>query len=377
MVIYLDNSATTLPYPEVIDVYYKALQEYYGNPSSLHRIGSNANQVLQGARKVISNLLQVSPEEIIFTSGGTEGNNMAIQGVAYQYKSRGRHIITSQIEHASVLYTCQHLEKNGFEVTYLPVNSEGVVSIDDIKHALRPDTILVSVMHVNSEIGSIQPIREIGALLKQYPKVLFHVDAVQSIAKIPVWPKEWGIDLLTISGHKFHGPKGTGALYKAKHVQLQPIVIGGGQEFGLRSGTQNVPGIIAFTKAFRISMERQPQFQQSVGRMRQYLWDKLHSIDRITINSPIEGAPHIINISIVGIKPEVMLHALEKRQVMVSTRSACSSKEEKISHVLQALHLPYERAASAIRLSLSSFNTMEEMDRVVEAIQESICELTI
>lgn len=377
MVIYLDNSATTFPYPEVIDVYHKALHDYYGNPSSLHRIGSEADQVLQGARKVIANLLQVLPEEIIFTSGGTEGNNMAIQGVAHQYKSRGKHIITSQIEHASVLHTCQHLERLGFDVTYLPVNADGVVSVEDVKDAMRPDTILVSIMHVNSEIGSIQPIREIGALLAQYPKVIFHVDAVQSIAKLPVKPKEWGIDLLTISGHKFHGPKGTGALYKAKHIQLQPVVFGGGQEFGYRSGTQNVPGIIAFTKAFRISMERQSHFQQSVGELRQYLWRKLAGINRIVINSPREGAPHILNISVMGIKPEVMLHALEKRGVMVSTRSACSSKEEKISHVLQALHLPYERAASALRLSLSSFNTKEEMDRTVEAIQDCIRELTI
>lgn len=373
--IYLDNSATTRPYPEVIEVYTRSLQEYYGNPSSLHQMGAEASKVLHAARQVAAKLLQASPEEIIFTTGGTEGNNLAILGAVRHYAGRGRHIITSQIEHSSVLNTFQYLESHGFEVTYLPVNHQGHICINDLESAIRTDTILVSIMHVNSEIGSIQPIAEIGQLLSKYPKIIFHVDAVQSFAKIPLKPKSWGIDLLTLSGHKFHGPKGTGLLYKAKKIQLQPLQFGGGQENGFRSGTENVPGIIAFTKAMRMSSDRQAQFHEEVGLLRSRLWQGLKAIPDVSINSPMDGAPHIVNISVVGIKPEVMLHALEEKGVYVSTKSACSSKEETISHVLQAIQLPLDRAKSALRISLSSFNTAAEIDETLAKIQETITEL--
>lgn len=374
MQIYLDNSATTRPYSEVIDVYTKALHEYYGNPSSLHRVGTEAAKVLLAARQVAANSLQVTPEEIIFTTGGTEGNNLAIAGAAMHYVSRGKHLITSQIEHSSVLHTFRYLESQGFEVTYLPVNAEGHVSLDDLEKAIRPDTTVVSIMHVNSEIGTIQPIAHVGALLKKFPKVVFHVDAVQSFAKIPVHVKSWGIDLMTISGHKFHGPKGTGLLYKSNKIKLQPLQYGGGQELGLRSGTENVPGIIAFTKALRISIERQAKFMQEVGALRERLWQGLQTMEGITINSPREGAPHIINISAVGHKPEVMLHSLEEKGVYISTKSACSSKEERISHVLEAIQLPVNRAKSALRLSLSSYNTQEEIDFTIDAIRRTLTE---
>lgn len=375
MKVYLDNSATTIPYPEVVDVYTKALKEYYGNPSSLHRLGAEADKVLTAARQMAANLLQISPEEVIFTSGGTEGNNLAISGVAFQYSRRGKHLITTQIEHSSVLNTFHFLENQGFEVTYLPVDANGMISLDDLKKSIRSDTILVSIMHVNSELGTIQPIEEVGSLLRNFSKIIFHVDAVQSFAKIPVKPKIWGIDLLTLSGHKFHGPKGTGLLYKSKNIQLQPLMFGGGQEFGFRSGTQNVPGVIAFTKAMRMSSDRQSQFQSDVGGLRDRLWHELEQIPGITINSPMVGAPHILNISAVGIKPEVMLHALEDKGVYVSTKSACSSKEESISHVLQAIHLPIERAKSALRISLSNFNTLEEINYAIQMIKETISEL--
>ncbi len=375
MMIYLDNSATTKPYTEVIEVYTKALQEYYGNPSSLHQLGANAAKVLQAAREVSANLLQVSPEEIIFTTGGTEGNNLAILGVAFQYSRRGKHLITSQIEHSSVLHTFRYLEQQGFEVTYLPVDHQGHISITDVEKALRSDTTLVSIMHVNSEIGTIQPIAEIGKLLSKRPKTIFHVDAVQSYAKIPVSPKSWGIDLLTVSGHKLHGPKGTGLLYKAEKIRLQPLQYGGGQENGLRSGTENVPGIIAFTKAMRMSSERQRQFETEVGSLRKRLWQGLEAIPDVTINSPQIGVPHILNFSVPGIKPEVMLHALEEKGIYVSTKSACSSKEESISHVLQAIDLPIDRSKSALRISLSSFNTVTEIDYTLEKIKEMIIEL--
>lgn len=359
----------------MIDVYSKALQEYYGNPSSLHQIGVQADKVLASAREMAASLLEVLPEEIIFTTGGTESNNMAILGAVQSYRNRGKHLITTQIEHSSVLNTFTELQNRGFDVTYLPVDRNGVISVSDLEKALRPDTILVSIMHVNSEIGSIQPIAAIGELLERYPKIIFHVDAVQSFAKIALHPKKWAIDLLSISGHKFHGPKGTGLLYKSKKISLAPIQFGGGQEYGLRSGTQNVPGIIAFTKAMRLSKERQVFFETEVRVLRERLWQGLQAVQEVSINSPQDGAPHILNISVDGIKAEVMLHALEKRGIMVSTRSACSSKEEKISYVLEAIQLPRDKAISALRISLSSFTTAEEIDKTIHAIKQCIIEL--
>lgn len=375
MFIYLDNSATTVPYPEVMDVYNQASKEYYGNPSSLHKIGSEADKVLRSAREVAANVLHIFPDEIIFTAGGTEGNNMAIQGVAYRYRERGKHLITTQIEHASVLNTFKHLESEGYSVTYLPVDRNGHVAVTEVEAAIRKDTILVSIMHVNSEVGVVQPIAAIGDIVKKHPKIIFHVDAVQSFGKIPLHIKKWGIDLLTLSGHKFHGPKGAGLLYKAEKVALQPLFFGGGQEFGLRSGTQNVPQIIAFTKALRMSAERQSHFNEQVGRLRERLWGGLETIHEAVINSPKEGAPHIVNVSFIGIKPEVMLHALEKRGILVSTKSACSSKEQKTSHVLEAMHVPVQQAQSALRFSLSSFTTEREIDATIVAIKQCVIEL--
>jgi cysteine desulfurase len=370
--IYLDNSATTQPYAEVVDTYAKALQQYYGNPSSLHHVGIEAEKMLAAARQIAADLLQVERDEIFFTSGGTEGNNLALFGVAREYAKRGKHLIVSQVEHSSVLEVFRQLEKEGFEVTYLPVDRHGRISIRDLEQAIREDTILVSIMCVNNEIGTIQPIAEIGTILSKHPKVHFHVDAVQAFGKIPVIPKAWRVDLLTLSGHKFHGPKGTGLLYKSKKTRLHPLMIGGGQEEGVRPGTQNVPGIIAFTKAMRISAENTLKFGKEVGHLRELLWQGIENIPGLFINSPKDGAPHILNFSAPGIKAEVLLHSLEEKGIFVSTKSACSSKEESISHVLEAIKLPKERAKSAIRVSLSRFNTKEEIEYVVLTLRDTI-----
>lgn len=373
MMIYLDNSATTKPYPEVIEVMAKSMNDYFGNPSSLHKLGVEAERVLTAARKTAAGLLGVLQEEIIYTSSGSEGNNLAIMGIAGSYGERGKHIITSQVEHSSVLEPFRRLERQGFEVTYLPVDRWGRISLTQLEEHLRSDTILVSIMHVNNEIGTIQPIEEIGELLKKYPKTVFHVDAVQSFGKLWINPKKFGIDLLTISGHKFHGPKGVGLLYKNQQVQLDPLILGGGQENGLRSGTENVPGIIAFTKAMRMSLDRMEQFQREVSKMRNRLLEGINGITGIKINSPIENsAPHIINFSVPGIKPEVLLHLLEEKGILVSTKSACSSKESKISHVLKATGIPEDQAKGAIRISLSLDNTMEEINYTIDALNAII-----
>jgi cysteine desulfurase len=376
MNVYLDNSATTRPSPEVLKSMHEVLEKYYGNPSSLHRLGTEAEHLLRRSRELIANLLQVASSEIIFTSGGTEGNNLAIKGIAFEYQKRGKHIITTQIEHASVYEACQALEENfGFQVTYLPVNKEGLISINDLREAIREDTILVSIMHVNNEIGTIQPIEQIGLLLKRFPKILFHVDDVQGYGKVPLSIKGSHIDLLTISGHKFHAPKGIGLLYVREGVHLLPLFHGGAQQDGTRPGTENVAGIVALAKAMRIVKEREGEERIHLRGLQMKAIESLRGLQHMRINTPIESgftSPHILNISFMGIKPEVIVHALEERGILISTRSACSSKVQKPSRILTAMGLKEDEANSAIRISFSAINTTQEIEYLGKVMQEIV-----
>ncbi len=374
--IYLDNSATTRPLPEVVENMIKALTENFGNPSSLHSKGLSAEKVIKKARNLVANKLGVSAGEIYFTSGGTEGNNLAIKGISYQHKKRGKHLITTEIEHPSVLETCIALDEEGYDVTFLKADQQGFISLDELEKVIRPDTILVSIFHVNSELGTIQPIDKIGKLIKEKNRnTYFHVDAVQSFGKILLQPALWDIDLLTISAHKINGPKGIGALYIKKGSSLKPQQIGGGQENGIRSGTENTPGIAGFIPA----VEALPDF--SVQYNRATVLDRLrnHFITRIKekypvvkINSPQEGAPHIINLSFPGLKGEVLVHSLAAEGIYVSTGSACHSRSQEKSHVLRAIKLSPELIEGTIRVSLSPYNSVEELEIAVDKIITSI-----
>lgn len=371
--IYLDNSATTKPFPEVVDSFVTVATKYFGNPSSLHELGMKAERLLTQAREQIAAALGVKPNEIIFTSGGTEANNFAIKGVALQYRHRGNHIITTAIEHPSVSEPCQQLEQLGFEVTYLPVNENGIVTVEEVKKALRDDTILVSIMHVNNEVGSIQPVEEIGALLARYPKTIFHVDRVQGISKVPLDMKKARIDLCTMSAHKFHGLRGAGILYVRQGIQLSPLLAGGGQEMQFRSGTENVPAIVAMAKALRMSLEKYDKQIDYLLEVKQVWFNELKTIPSIQINTPFaHSAPHIINFSLNDIKPEVFVHELEKRDIFVSTTSACSSKKKTPSKTLLAMGADDKRAESGIRISLSFENTLEEIPTAIAAMKEAI-----
>lgn len=376
--IYFDYSATSPVHPEAARSVSEVMMRYYGNPSSLHRLGVEAERLLTRAREQIADLLRVPHSTLIFTSGGSESNNLAIKGVASRWSSRGRHIITSAIEHPSVYEACRQLERDGYELTVLPVDAEGRVQPSQVEKAIREDTVLVSIMQVNSEIGSIQPIQEISAVLRRYPKVIFHVDAVQAAGKMPVHPEELGVDLLTISGHKFGAPKGIGLLYKREGIELEPQIAGGGQEGGLRSGTENVPYIVGMAKAFRLALADQAAAWQHVSELRNILLDRLADVPGLQLNSPSDagyGVPHIVNFSCVGLKSEVVVHALEQRGFCISSRSACSSRDNQPSRVLLALGLSEELAASGLRISLAKDHTKEQVERLAAALQETVSEL--
>ncbi|WP_156291484.1 cysteine desulfurase family protein [Oceanobacillus salinisoli] len=372
--IYLDNSATTKPDPAVLESFNQVSRQYYGNPSSIHQFGGTAEKLLITAKKQAAEILQVEKEELIFTSGGTEGNNMAIKGVALEHQNRGKHIITSEIEHPSVFEACESLKKLGFEITYLPVNDKGVISISDLKAAIRDDTILISIMHVNNEIGSIQPIEEIGAIAGNYPKLFFHVDDVQGLGKVPLDLKKSGIDLCTYSGHKIHGLKGTGMLYVNKRTKLFPLFHGGSQESALRSGTENLAGIVAMVKALRLIKEKEKNEIAKMYEMQQFIMNEVKAIDGVNMNTPEEAAPHIVNISVPGIKPEVIIHMLGEQNIFISTKSACSSKLKDESKVLAACGFQADRTTSALRISLSYDNTMEEIKTFIGALKSAISE---
>ncbi|UOQ86298.1 cysteine desulfurase family protein [Gracilibacillus salinarum] len=360
--IYLDNSATTRPSPEVLESFTKASSHFFGNPSSIHGIGMEAERLLRKSREQAGSILQVQPNEIIFTSGGTEGNNIAIKGAALAHQNRGKHIITTAIEHPSVLEACHGLESLGFEVTYLPVNADGFVEAKSVKNAIRKDTILVSIMHVNNEIGTIQPIEEIGAIVKDYPKALFHVDYVQGFGKLPLNIDKSHIDLCTISAHKIHGLKGTGLLVVKNGVRLFSLAHGGGQERSIRSGTENVAGIVAFVKAMRLAKEQQNEAVDKICELKKYLINQLQSMAKVKLNTPATGsAPHIVHFSVPGYKPEVMIHALEESDIYISTKSACSSKSADESAVLIACGKDRSVATSGLRVSMSYETTEEEI----------------
>jgi cysteine desulfurase len=374
--IYFDNSATTKPYKEVVDSFVKVSSEFFGNPSSLHGLGVQAEKLLTQARTQVANLLGVKPTEIYFTSGGTESNNLAIKGSAILHKNKGKHMILSSIEHPSVRGAMEQLEKLGFEITYLPADQHGRVRVEDVKASIQKNTILVSVMQVNNEVGTIQPITEIGELLNQYPSILFHVDAVQAVGKVPLNLIENRVDLCSFSAHKFHGLKGTGALFIREGVRLDPLLSGGNQEWKVRSGTENVAGAVAMAKALRMTIGSSETGLERMKRVKSLLRKGLSRIDGVTINTPLENsAPHILNFSIRGVKAEVLIHTLEQKGIYLSTTSACSSKKQLPSQTLLAMGIPDDLADSAFRISLSYDNSEDEAQKVIVAIEEGAKQL--
>ncbi|MCQ6278382.1 cysteine desulfurase family protein [Bacillus sp. EB600] len=371
--IYFDNSATTKPYTEVVDSFVKVTNKYFGNPSSLHGLGGQAEQLLTQARAQIASLLKVNASEVYFTSGGTESNNLAVKGTALMmHKGRGRHIITTSIEHPSISNAMEQLEQLGFSVTYLPVDQNGVVQVEAVEKAIRPDTILISTMYINNEVGSIQPIKEIGKLLERFPKILFHVDAVQAVGKLPVDLKEFGVDLFSISAHKFHGLKGSGMLFIRDGVKIASLNSGGNQENNIRSGTENVAGAVAMAKALRITMDRYEARIKNLNEIQKALLYKLSEIPEITIHTPIDhkAVPHIINFSAAWMNAETFIHALEQEEIYASTTSACSSKGKQPSKTLLAMGVTKNLAERAIRISLSFDNTMDEALKFIAAVKQ-------
>lgn len=376
--VYLDNSATTRTDPEVIRVMADVMEKVYGNPSSLHGIGDKAHRLIGEAREAVARTLGVQPREIVFTSGGTESNNLAIKGVAERFRNRGRHLITTEVEHPSVYQAFRQLEERGWRVTYLPVDRLGRVSEEDVEKALTEDTVLVSVMHVNNEVGTIQPVEAIGRVLRSKPKVIFHVDAVQAFGKLELDPVRWGVDLLSISGHKFHGPKGVGALYIREGLRLTPLLAGGGQEGGLRSGTENVPGIAGLAKAAILAQQRRETARQWQRWKEELIQAVTSRLEGVVVNGDTTtegGAPHILSLSFPGLKSEVIVHALEQEKVFVSSKSACSSKKETPSRVLTAMGLDDRTAIGSIRISMGYDTVESDIRQCAQALIRVIPEL--
>ncbi|MBY7143882.1 cysteine desulfurase [Virgibacillus sp. NKC19-3] len=370
--IYLDNSATTKPDPAVLKSFERVSSQYFANPSSIHQLGGETEKLLKQAKKQAASILKVSPDEIVFTSGGTEGNNTAIKGIALEHQERGKHIITSEIEHPSVHDACQSLESLGFDITYLPVNQAGVITVEDVENAIKHDTILISLMHVNNELGSIQPIKEIGEIAKRHPKLFFHVDDVQGIGKVPLPLRDSGIDLCTFSAHKIHGLKGTGILYVGNRTKLFPLLHGGSQEQGIRSGTENLAGAVAMVKALRFIKEREKKEVHRLYELSDYLKSELQQLTSVEVNTADHAAPHIINFSVVGAKPEVIIHMLGEENIFISTKSACSSKQKDESKVLTACGFDKARSTSALRVSLSYQTTRDDITVFLQAIEKAI-----
>ncbi|PQW02981.1 cysteine desulfurase family protein [Enterococcus faecium] len=363
--IYFDNSATTPIFPQSLDAYVKTSQRIIGNLSSLHDLGNQANRLLQQARKQIADLIHVEPEEIYFTSGGTEGDNWVLKGTMIEKREYGNHMIISGVEHPAVSETAEQLKELGIEVSIAPVDKRGFVRVDELKELIRKETVLVSVMAVNNEVGSIQPIQEISDLLDDFPKIHFHVDAVQAIGKVPFsqWLTE-RVDFATFSAHKFHGPRGTGFIYWKKGRRLAPLLTGGGQERNQRSGTENVPGIVAMVKALRLSLEIKEQKPEQTQRLKVALINALKTYEKVTIFSEgTDYAPHILCFALKGIRGEVLVHALEEKQIFVSTTSACSSRKHMASSTLHAMHVPNDLATSAVRISLDENNSLAEVEQ--------------
>ena len=375
MQVYLDNSATTKCYDEVAELVCRVMCEDYGNPSSMHHKGVEAEQYVRYAKETLARLMKVNEKEILFTSGGTESDNIALIGTAMAHHRRGRHLITTRMEHPAVLQTMTYLERQGFDVTYLSVDREGRIRLQELERAIRKDTILVSIMHVNNEIGSVQPIAEAGELIKRCnPQTLFHVDAVQGFGKFRIYPSRMNVDLLSVSAHKIHGPKGVGFLYIRAGARVNPIIYGGGQQKGMRSGTENVPGIAGLAKAADLVYENLDQDVDRRYELRQKLIDGVSRIEDVRVNGcpGREGAPHIVSLSVRGVRSEVLLHALEEKEIYVSAGSACSSNKPQISDTLKAIGVERDLLGSTIRFSLSVFTTAAEIEYTIQALEEMV-----
>jgi len=373
MEIYLDNSATTRCFDEVAQVVADRMTIDYGNPSSMHLKGLDAERYVKQATEVIAKTLKVNEKEIVYTSGGTESDNMAIIGAAMANGRAGKHIITTAIEHPAVGQCMKYLEKEGYEITYLQPDKSGCIRLEELENSIRPDTILVSVMAVNNEIGTIQPIEQAGELIKRKnANTLFHVDAVQGYGKMELYPRKWKIDMLSVSGHKIHGPKGVGFLYVNEKVKIAPIILGGGQQKNMRSGTENVPGVAGLAKAAELVYANMECDINKMYCLRDYFISQIRKMDGVTVNGA-EGrksAPHIVSVSIEGVRAEVLLHALEEKEIYISAGSACSSHKPVPSATLQAIGLPKELLGSTVRFSFSVFTTKEEIDLALKALNE-------
>lgn len=375
MEIYLDHAATTWVYPQVAETVRGIMCEEFGNPSSMHMKGVQAERIVRNAVKTIAGILKASEKEIFFTSGGTESNNWALAGAARANQRRGKRIITTKIEHASVAAPLKALEEQGFEVVRIGTDENGVADLEELKAAVNEETILVSVMMVNNEIGTLQPIKEISEAVKAIKKdVLVHVDAIQAFGKYKIVPKQMGIDLLSVSGHKIHAPKGTGFLYVSEKVRLLPLIYGGGQQNGMRSGTDNVPGIAGLAQAAQIMYNELTANTQHMRSLRERLIGGLEEIDGVVINSPKgeAAAPHIVSASFTGIRSEVLLHSLEEREIYISAGSACSSHKRAPSATLSAIGCDKGRLESALRFSLCETTTQEEIDTLLQVLKELV-----
>lgn len=402
MEVYLDNSATTKPDPGVVTEMSRIMEEVYGNPSSMHMAGVEAEKILRASSDMIAKTLRCKPSEILYTSGGTESDNTALLGVAHARRRAGRHIITTCIEHPAVLETCKYLENEGYEIDYLSTDPYGVIDTEELRSLIRPDTILVSIMHTNNEIGSLQPIEEAGRIIKEVnPSCIFHTDAVQGYGKARILPGRQNIDLISISAHKFHGPRGVGFLYIKEGTRIDPIIFGGGQQKGMRSGTENVAGIYGMALAAKKAYDELDENVACMYRLKKQLTEELTSIDGVRINGVIvpdsastessdtDGAasgasdvsneridaPHIVSASFEGVRSEVLLHALEDRGIYVSSGSACSSNRPHISATLKAIGLPDKLLDSTIRFSMSAETTSEELEYTVATLRELLPDL--
>lgn len=373
MEVYFDNAASTKVLEPVKDIVLKVMTEDYGNPSAKHRKGMIAEQYVKEAAEIIADTLKVAPKDILFTSGGSESNNMALIGTAMANKRSGNHIISTGIEHPSVYNPLAYLEEQGFTVTYLSVDGNGAISLEELEQAIRPETILVSVMYVNNEIGAVAPVEAISKVIKKKnPAILFHVDAIQAYGKFVIRPKRQGIDLLSVSSHKIHGPKGIGFLYIDPRVKIRPLIYGGGQQRGLRAGTENVPGVAGFGVAAKFMYTDHEKKMSAMTELKDYMIERLQEIDGVTVNSQKGNlsSPQIVSASFLGIRSEVLLHALEDKGIYVSSGSACSSNHPGVSGTLVGIGVKKELLDSTLRFSFGVFSTKDEVDTCIDTLKE-------
>lgn len=376
MKAYLDNAATTMPFPEVREIMMQTMEMDYGNPSSMHQLGIDAENYIKEARRIIAKSLKAEEKEIIFTSGGTESNNQALIGTALANKRKGMHLITTRIEHASVYNPMLFLEEQGFRVSYISVDKNGHINMEELLDSICEETILVSIMYVNNEIGAVENIADISKKIKEKKNdIIFHVDAIQAYGKYYIYPKRMGIDLLSVSGHKIHGPKGIGFLYVKDKLKINPYIYGGGQQKGMRSGTENVPGIAGLGMAAKLIYEDHEEKIQKLYELKEYFIQKITALEDVYINGSdgieiTEMAPHVVSVCAKGVGSEVLLHALEDKGIYVSSGSACSSNHPALSGTLQAIGLEKKMIESTIRFSFSVFTTKEELDYAVTALKE-------